>query len=61
MSTPYYSGNGSPLFEAKWAGKCKECGDRWKEGDHIGYLSGDDKPVCYDCHNHLNDFEDFTW
>lgn len=52
----YYPGNGSPLFEAKWAGKCYECGERWDKGDQIGYLEGESKPVCEECHDKYNTF-----
>jgi hypothetical protein len=62
MSAGYYPGNGSPLFEAKWSGKChmEDCGTRWDEGDLIGYLDGEDKPVCESCHG-INSTYDDSW
>jgi hypothetical protein len=62
MSAGYYPGNGSALFESNWAGKChmEDCETRWKAGDMIGYLEGEDKPVCEDCHTTLSTYDD-SW
>lgn len=36
-----------PLFNARWAGTCNDCGEDFEEGDRIGYV--DDVICCYDC------------
>jgi hypothetical protein len=51
----YYPNNGSPLFEAKWGGKCPECEDRWEKAEMIGYVKQHDKPVCEECHMALEE------
>lgn len=35
-------------FEARWSGKCAECGGRYSKGEAISYC--DDEIVCDDCY-----------
>lgn len=53
------SGTGSPLFSAKWGGKCKECGERYRRGEEVGYAEGMPGPLCAECHRMNDTFEPY--
>lgn len=40
----------SPLFAARWAGTCPDCGERFAKDDEVGYNDGADKPSCGTCY-----------
>lgn len=58
-STP--SETGSPLFQATWAGRCKECGDHFKRWDSIGYVAGKAGPLCRTCHETHDDYTPYGY
>ena len=51
MTNDTPSTNGSPIFPAKWSGKCKECGERYGRGEGVGYAEGMEGPLCAGCHS----------